>query len=78
MGLVALFVVLAAWVEVRLEVQALRKDLDRSGRAHREARVLNDRLRLEVDARRRAVAMEAVAARLALSEQAHIVDVRAE
>jgi len=71
----ATFILLASWVEVRVGVQQLRKDLDRSGRTHREATVLNDRLRLEVDARRRAVAMEAAAAQLSLASQAPFVDV---
>lgn len=71
----ALFVLLAAWVSIRVDVQALRKDLDRSGRAYRESRVLNDRLRLELDARRRAVAIEAAAARLAVSQPAPVVRV---
>lgn len=73
-----LFVLLAAWVEIRVEVQQLRKDLDRSGRAFRESRVLNDRLRLELDARRRAVALEAAAARLSVGESARVVRVASE
>lgn len=67
--LVSLFVVLAGWVQVRHEVQQLRKDLDRSGRARHEAQILNDRLQLEVDARRRTAAMEQIAAQLHLSDQ---------
>jgi len=73
--LVALFVVLAAWVQVRLDVQQLRTDLDRNSRHTREARILNDRLRLEMDARRRAVNVEAVAGRLAMTEDAAVVRV---
>jgi hypothetical protein len=73
----SLFVLLAAWVEIRVEVQQLRKDLDRSGRTHRESRVLNDRLRLELDARRRAVALEADAARLSVGQSATVVRVAA-
>lgn len=72
---VALFTLLATWVHIRVEVQQLHKDLDKSGRAFRESRVLNDRLRLELDARRRAVALEAAAARLALGESARVVRV---
>lgn len=72
----AMFVVLAAAASVRLEVQQLRKDLDRNARVTREARILNDRLRLEIDARRRAVAMEAVAAQLALGPEARIVKLK--
>jgi hypothetical protein len=74
--LVALFVVLAAWAQVRLEVQQLRTDLDRNSRHAREARILNDRLRLEMDARRRAVNVEAMAGRLAMTADADIVRVR--
>ena len=53
-----------AWI--RLDVQQLRKDMDRSSRAILEARVLHDRLGLETQARRRAIAMEAAAAELGL------------
>lgn len=67
--LVSLFGVLAGWLQVRHQVQQLRKDLDRSGRATHEAQLLNDRLRLEVDARLRTVAMEQIAGQLALSDQ---------
>ena len=72
--LVSLFAVLACAAVVRLDVQQLRKDLDRNTWAQREAGVLNDRLRLEVDARRRIAAMEAVAHQLALGPDARIVD----
>jgi len=74
--LVALFLVLAAWVQVRLEVQSLRADLDRNTRMSREARILNDRLRLEMDARRRASNVEAVALRLGMGADAAVVRVR--
>ena len=73
----ALFVVLACAVAVRLDVQQMRKDLDRNTRAQREALILNERLQLEVDSRRRAVAMEAVAAQLAMTTEARIVSVKA-
>ena len=73
--LAALFVVLAAWVQVRLDVQQLRTDLDRNSRHTREARILNDRLRLEMDARRRAVNVEAMAGRLAMTADAAVVRV---
>jgi hypothetical protein len=69
----AVFVLLTAWVTIRVDVQALREDLDKSGRAHREARIVNDRLRLELDSRRRAVAMEAAAAQLSLTEKVVVV-----
>jgi len=72
----ALFIVLAAWAQVRLEVQSLRTDLDRNSRHAREARILNDRLRLEMDARRRAVHVEAMAGRLAMTADAQVVRVR--
>jgi len=74
--LVALFLVLAAWVQVRLDVQQLRADLDRNTRMSREARILNDRLRLEMDARRRASAVESVAVRLGMTGDAAVVRVR--
>lgn len=73
--LVALFLVLAAWVQVRLDVQQLRTDLDRNTRMSREARILNDRLRLEMDARRRASAVESVAVRLGMTGDAAVVRV---
>lgn len=57
-----------AWV--RLEVQQARKDLDRASRMILEASVLNDRLGLELEARRRAVAMESAASRLGLGPSA--------
>jgi hypothetical protein len=72
----ALFVLLATWVEVRLDVQALRKDLDRTGRMVREQRVLADRLLLEVDARHRAVRMEQVALQMGLASTVPVVQVR--
>jgi hypothetical protein len=75
--LVALFALLTLWVDIRVEVQQLRKDLDRSGRAFREARLNNDRLRLELDARSRAFALEAAATELGLSDRAVLVDVPA-
>ena len=75
--LVALFLLLTLWVDIRVDVQQLRKDLDRSGRAYREAQVHNDRLRLEIDARRRAFALEAAAKELGLSDRASLVDVPA-
>ncbi len=72
----AVFVLLATWVEVRLDVQALRKDLDRTGRAEREQRVLSDRLRLEIDARHRAVRMEQVALQMGLAATVPVVEIR--
>lgn len=68
-----LFAVTAFAVAVRLDVQQMRKDLDRNSRMTREATILNDRLHLENDARRRAAAVEVVASRLALGPEARIV-----
>lgn len=72
---VCLFAVTAFAVAVRLDVQQMRKDLDRNARAQREAGILNDRLHLEMDARRRAAAVEVVAQRLQLGAGAQIVRV---
>lgn len=72
----AVFVLLATWVDVRLDVQGLRKDLDRTGRAEREQRVLSDRLRLEIDARHRAVRMEQVALQMGLASTVPVVEFR--
>jgi len=70
--LAALFAVAGAGAMVRLEVQQLRKDLDRTSKAILDATVLNDRLTLERESRRRAVAMEAVAGGLGLSASARL------
>lgn len=64
--LVALFGVAAAGAVVRLDVQQLRKDDARTARAILEARILNDRLVLEMEARTRGSAMERSATRLGL------------
>ena len=72
---VCLFAVSAFAVAVRLDTQGMRKDLDRNTRLQREAQVLNDRLTLEMDARRRAVAVEAVAGQLGLGVGAEMVRV---
>ena len=69
----ALFAVLAASAVIRLDVQQVRNDLARHDRAERESSILNDRLRLEVDARRRTLAMEAVATELGLGAEAQVV-----
>ena len=70
---VLLFAAFAGYVSVRLDVQQLRKDLDRNARAQREAHILNDRLRLEQDTRRQASTMEAVASELQLNRSARVV-----
>lgn len=59
----ALALVIAATVAIHLDVQRMQKDYARTIRTQREARVLQDRLRLELDARRRATAMESLATR---------------
>lgn len=66
--LVCLVIVVMVWLQVRVEVNQLRTDLDRSGVAIREARVLNHRLSLERDARRRLVEVERAADELGLVE----------
>lgn len=59
--LVAFLTVGSFAVAVRLDVQRMQKDYERTVRTQREAHVLQDRLRLELDARRRASAMEELA-----------------
>ena len=70
-----LFAVTAFAVAVRLDVQQMRKDMHRNARMQREATILNDRLHLEMDARRRAAAVEVVAQRMQLGPKARIVSV---
>jgi hypothetical protein len=71
--LAAVFTALVVSVEVRLDVQQLRKDLDRNERSQRSADVVNDRLRLEYDSRRRAESVAAVASRMGIEETVEIV-----
>jgi cell division protein FtsL len=71
-----LFVVCAMSVAIRLDVQSLRKNLDRNDRLSREAQLLNQRLTLETDSRRRVAAVEAIASEMQLSSQVHVVDLR--
>ncbi|MBA2320814.1 MAG: hypothetical protein H0V89_06630, partial [Deltaproteobacteria bacterium] len=52
-------------------------DYERTTRAEREALVLQDRLRLELDARRRATAMETLAVRHGLVDHPHVVNLGA-
>ncbi|MCB9679792.1 MAG: hypothetical protein H6737_32095 [Alphaproteobacteria bacterium] len=70
--LAALFGVAVAGAMVRLEVQQLRKDLDRTSKAILDARVLNDRLTLEHEARARVVAVEATATAMGLTGAARL------
>ncbi|MEZ4241871.1 MAG: hypothetical protein R3F59_38120 [Myxococcota bacterium] len=74
--LVALFALLTLWVDIRVDVQQLRSDLDRTNRAHREAQIQRERLRLELDARRRSSALEGLASSLDLAPGAEVVVVR--
>ena len=71
--LVALVSLLGIAAAIRLDVQQLRKDLDRNGHAQREALIQRDRLRLEVDARRRAMAMESAAVSMDMAHDVRVV-----
>jgi hypothetical protein len=73
--LLALFAVLAMATAVRLDVQRLRMDLDRSDRLHRGALVLNERLHLEIDARKRLAVMLGAAEDLAMRGDVDLVEV---
>jgi hypothetical protein len=68
----ALFGIAGAGAMVRLEVQQLRKDLDRTQGAILDARVLNDRLILENEARHRVMEVERAATEHGLSASARI------
>ena len=72
--LVLLFAVTGFAVSVRLDVQSMRKDLDRNARLIDDARLTHDRLQLELDARRRVVAVDAVADALNLIPGAKVID----
>jgi hypothetical protein len=72
--LTAFAAVLSCAVAVRLDVQRIRKDYERTLRTQREALVLQDRLRLELDARHRATAMEELAMRYDLVADPRVVD----
>jgi hypothetical protein len=74
--LVSLLALIALWVDIRVDVQQLRTDLSRSGRAYRQALQENEHLRLEVETRRRALAMEQAGAALGLVGDVELVDVR--
>jgi len=69
-----LVTVMMVWLQVRIEVHELRKDHDRTVTAIREARVLNQRLGLEIDSRRRIVEAERIAAELGLTDDVSIVE----
>ncbi len=66
--------IIALAVAVRLDFQRIRKDFERTSRTEREALILQDRLRLELDARRRATAMEALAVRHGLVDHPAVVN----
>ncbi len=70
--LAALFGIAGAGAMVRLEVQQLRKDLDRTQGAILDARVLNDRLTLETEARHRVMEVERTATAHGLSANARV------
>ncbi len=72
-ALLLLVGILGTWLHVRIEATQLRHDLDRTARATLEARVLHDRLTLELQTRRRAVAMEKAAAALGLNADATLI-----
>jgi hypothetical protein len=74
--LVAILALLVVWVQVRLDVQQLRTDLSRSGRAYREALQENEHLRLELETRHRALAMEAAGRELGLVDDVARVEVQ--
>ncbi len=67
------FVMLAGAVSVRLAVRQSVLDLERNTHLMREATVQQERLRLEVQTRRRAVAMEELAKALELSADVPMV-----
>lgn len=75
--LLALFAVLAAAVVVRLDVQRLQMDLDRNDRAQAATAVMQQRLQLELDARRRLIAVEGYAATID-AEPVHATVLRSE
>ncbi|TNE88582.1 MAG: hypothetical protein EP330_14515 [Deltaproteobacteria bacterium] len=72
----SVFVLMAIAVAVRVEVQELRKDIERAESQQKEALLLHERLQLEVDARRRTAAVEAVAAELSIVTPASVERVR--
>ena len=73
--LIALTAVGSFAVAVRIDVQRTQKDFERTVRTQREAHVLQDRLRLELDSRRRASAMEGLAESHAMIPNPNVVHV---
>lgn len=71
--LTAIFVVLSASLAIRLDVQQYRADLDRYARATQQAELTHDQMLLELDSRRRIVAMEQAAIALAMEPGVRIV-----
>jgi hypothetical protein len=70
------FVIAAVAVAVRVDVQDLRKDVERTQDMQKEALLLHERLQLEVDARHRAAAVEAMATELAIVTPASVEIIR--
>ena len=73
--LVAVFVICAGSALVRLDVQQLHRELDRTHRAQREARMQNERLSLELAVRNRASELEAAASERGLGAGVVVVHV---
>lgn len=73
--LVALFVVLAIAVVIRLDVQRLEMNLDRNDRAQHEASVLHQQLTLEVATRTRLQAVEGWAGQIGATADVDVVTV---
>ena len=74
--LAVLFVAFATSVQVRLDVQQLRKDIDRNERTQRRATVTNERLRLELDSRRRAEAVQDLALKMGIQNRQRLFRLR--
>ncbi len=77
-GVVAIFIMLAVGVTIRLDVQRLQMDLDRNDRAHRAAVILHERLELELDVRRRMQAMELEAEKIGATPEATLIHLSPE
>jgi hypothetical protein len=73
--MVAVFLICAASAAVRLDVQQLHRELDRTHRAQREARMQNERLSLELAVRNRAAELEGAAGASGLGAQVVVVHV---